>query len=238
LCDGSDVAIKVIRHSLSSLDIKTQKSVFREIKVWARLEHINVLPLLGYSLEWSAFPALVSPWQPNGTANDYVRDKPQTVVLHVVSGTVSGLEYLHQSGIIHGDFRGNNILISRDGNSIVADFGLSTTAIYTFGMTASSSTPSGNPRWMSPELLNEDTGTHTVESDVWSCGMTILELISLEPPYRTIRLNAKVSLAVMQGQKPEFPDNMNIQLRKLCALCWSMDPEDRPNMQSASLDWN
>ena len=111
-------------------------------------------------------------------------------------GACLGLRYLHTNGITHGDFRGvsdrsagspqtsilngfqDNVIASRKGQAIVTDFGLS--KVLTSNL-LSSTKNMGNPAWCAPELLEEEA-VHTLESDVWACGMTIL--VSIQERYR------------------------------------------------------
>src|ERR1700761_894000 len=105
-----------------------------------------------------------------------------------ITGACIGLRYLHSKRIVHGDFRGvsrdveavevyltdiwkDNILISSRGIPVVADLGFA--KVLTSSAAFSAPSKMGNPAWTSPEL-QEDDAVHTLESDVWACGMTIL----------------------------------------------------------------
>jgi len=94
-------------------------------------------------------------------------------------GVGKGLDYLHAHGIIHGDLNGGNVLVSKDGTSCLADFGLSR-ILNEHGFTTTAQTQ-GTARWMAPELFrNEKT---TIESDIWAFGMTMLEIFRGQRPY-------------------------------------------------------
>ena len=100
----------------------------REIRTWSQLSHHNVLPLLGIMYNYGDNPALVSPWQENGDAVHFLKDKAVDCAFNVVSfssmnkllwlndrqilGAAAGLSYLHRNNVIHGDFRGVIMSIS------------------------------------------------------------------------------------------------------------------------------
>lgn len=81
-----------------------------------------------------------------------------------------GLEYLHKCGVVHGDIKGRNILVSSSIKGIVTDFGL---AKLVDTQTASSQRGLGTIQWQSPEMLLG--GPRTLESDVYAFGMTVYE---------------------------------------------------------------
>ena len=61
------------------------KYLARELEVWARLHHPNILPLLGYTTDTAIYPALISEWMPNGTVLQYCLKVPEANVLNLVS---------------------------------------------------------------------------------------------------------------------------------------------------------
>ncbi|KIJ26364.1 hypothetical protein M422DRAFT_132475, partial [Sphaerobolus stellatus SS14] len=130
--------------------------------VWSLLNHPNIHACLGYTYDFvkeslHLIPSLVSPWMSNDSLSDYIAEK---------DGEHEGLNHLHSYGIVHGDLKGENVLVSSDGTPCLADFGLSKSS-NEHGFTTT--TPiSGSIHWMAPELLrNEKT---TVESGIWVFG--------------------------------------------------------------------
>lgn len=95
-------------------------------------------------------------------------------------GAAKALVYLHGLGVVHGDIKAENILISDDDEALLGDFGLSK---LNESATISALKGSGSVRWQAPELLDE--GAKTFQSDVYAFGMTIVEvstpLFILEP---------------------------------------------------------
>ncbi|KAG6845557.1 hypothetical protein H0H93_016055, partial [Arthromyces matolae] len=91
------------------------KQIAREVLLWGQLSHPNILPIYGlYRLRGR--PCLVMPWIENGEVNKYLKEHPSASRLNL---------YFHAYGIIDGDLKGANILISTSGRAYVANFGLS-----------------------------------------------------------------------------------------------------------------
>ncbi|KXN83511.1 Mitogen-activated protein kinase kinase kinase 3 [Leucoagaricus sp. SymC.cos] len=100
-----------------------------------------------------------------GTAGSGIRE------LHDV---ISGLEYLHDFGIVHADLKAKNVLVSESKRAVLADFGAS--RISEALPTTSVNGATGTPYWMAPELLIEEGSSPSRESDVWSFGCLCYEV--------------------------------------------------------------
>ncbi|KXN83977.1 hypothetical protein AN958_00622 [Leucoagaricus sp. SymC.cos] len=141
----------------------------KEVILWAHSSHPNVLPFLGVILEGqkdSLQPCLVSPFMKNGNLRDYAARFPQKSRLPLISDVVDGLHYLHNLGVVHGDLKGENVLISDEGRGLIADFG--TSHINTVSA-ATGSLSSTTLRFSAPETVlgNEKP---TKQFDIWSLG--------------------------------------------------------------------
>ncbi|EJD06836.1 kinase-like protein, partial [Fomitiporia mediterranea MF3/22] len=99
--------------------------------------------------------------------------------------------------VVHGDIKAQNILITQGHQTLLADFGLSRIC-EAAGFTTQ--TVNGSCRWMATELLRvsaEDRPTQTTTvSDVWSFGMTILEVLTGKPPFSEVWINAAVIMKI------------------------------------------
>ncbi|KZS95411.1 kinase-like protein [Sistotremastrum niveocremeum HHB9708] len=268
--NGKDVAIKVFRDILVRREEKRRllaRRINAETKAWSIMKHKNILPFLGvfffrggHGLAGSSITmfSLVSPWMKNGTVTEYLRhqstkNRPQ-VRIELLTDIANGLTYLHSHGIVHGDIKGCNILVSDDGAALLADFGLAKrTETNSTSMndadTSTNNGPRGTIRWMAPELACAESASNpTRESDIWSFGCVVLELIASVLPYEKRRNPFNVIHAMMHHEPPakcekSKPDEnalgiasgIPISFHKyptlwaLCQSCWNFNPAIRPN---------
>ncbi|KAG8217076.1 WD40-repeat-containing domain protein [Butyriboletus roseoflavus] len=178
------VAIKVIKkYSAQGNDLSKQRRLRREIKLWLKLEHRNVIPLLGTTKDYGDFPAMVCPWVENGSLTFYIDRRNNNLTpqqrFGIINDVALGLQYLHSQSVVHGDISGSNILIYGSGRACIADFGLSIVVTEIEGSSiALTYQVKGTLRWTAPELFemrepeNEDEDAlkifPTLESDMYS----------------------------------------------------------------------
>ncbi len=163
-------------------------------------------------------------------------------IAHVIASTLAGLHYLHTAkSIVHRDIKGRNILIAADGTVRLADFGV---ARKVSAETAKFSTmAAGSPHWMSPECIQDMPATH--HSDIWSLGVTAIELTTGLPP-RADLSPYEVMAATVREDPPVLPDLAELSDIKDPALapppwskefvdfisvCLQKDPTKRPNTE-------
>ncbi|KAF9228991.1 WD40 repeat-like protein [Gyrodon lividus] len=220
---SSEVAVKAIRTYAADDGDDTQKKkrLRREIRVWLNLEHSNVLPLFGTTMNFGRFPAMVCPWLEDGPLSSYLerRDNYLTMVERFVllHDVAVGLQYLHSRSVVHGDLSGSNVLIHGNGRACIADFGLSTLLTELGGSTFSTSLQGrGTLRWAAPELLNLNVQVSgeeeniprvppTPRSDTYSFGGIMLQVLTGRIPYYYYPRDERVLLAVSQGETPKRP---------------------------------
>ena len=104
----------------------------------------------------------------------------------VAAATVSGLHYLHETRqLLHRDIKAGNILLSTtDGGGVkLCDLGVSASV----ASHTKRSTVIGTPLWMSPELI--ESGAYGTSTDIWSLGITLLEMAEINPPHHEVHPN-------------------------------------------------
>lgn len=154
-----------------------------------------------------------------------------------IAGICRGLAYLHGQipPVIHGDLRGVNVLIGDDGQPLLCDFGLAVIVEDLANMPISSALQgSGNPRWMAPELL---IGEEIVspQSDIWSLGMVMLEIFTLDIPFSELKGYPQVILTLHGRGRPARPGveasnrGLTDDIWMLMMYCWAQSPSDRPS---------
>jgi tRNA A-37 threonylcarbamoyl transferase component Bud32/TolB-like protein len=177
-----EVALKVLRRELA---VVLGADRFRnEIRVTARLQHPNILPVLesgeAAGLLWYTMP-LVS----GGSLRDRLareRQLPLNEALAITREVADALAAAHQQGIIHRDIKPENILLA-GGHALVADFGIAR-ALDAAGSERLTETglTLGTPHYMSPEQSAGETRLDG-RSDLYALGSVLYEMLAGEPPY-------------------------------------------------------
>ncbi|KXN90844.1 Serine/threonine-protein kinase HT1 [Leucoagaricus sp. SymC.cos] len=178
-CGKQSICLKVVRSFRRQDNSKLLSAHIKELTLWAHLKHENILPFYGVYL-FNDSPqriCIVSPWMQNGNLSEYLENFPEKPRLPLVSDIVSGLLYLHDSCIVHGDLKAKNVLVSDHGRALITDFGLSHVVLSTGVVTTRATL--GTMRWSAPELLADDSDDYippTKESDIWSLGCLLHEV--------------------------------------------------------------
>lgn len=181
---SNDVAVKEIKFDEDPDMLKIINRLFREIKLWLKLEHENIVPLFGVTDGFGSLPALISPWFQNGTLTGYLQRKHKMLSYNakfaLLRDVARGLQYLHSQSIIHGDLSGNNILVDKNGKASLADFGLSALLPERTSQALLPTNPTCTAPYMAPEyLIFDDEGNmslvFTPKSDVYSFGGIMLQ---------------------------------------------------------------
>ncbi|KAF7378237.1 Kinase-like protein [Mycena sanguinolenta] len=231
---GQSVALKHMRMFLDIDQQDMRRRFYREALIWQRLRHPNIVPLIGIDTE--NFPpslCLVSPWMKNGTVNAYLRgkegDERQRTINRLIREIAQGLAFLHDEGIVHGDLRGANILVSDAGNACLTDFGLT---VLVDASTSATRNGAGCGRWMAPEILENHPRTRA--SDIYAFACVCLELYTGHPPFHgELLLTPAVAYHVVAKQKrPNRPAGNVIPdlVWDLMEKCWAHDVADRPSI--------
>ncbi|KAG8709374.1 hypothetical protein FRC09_000699 [Ceratobasidium sp. 395] len=234
LTNGMRVAVKCMRIYGPLDDEELYKTCLtnavREVHTWSKLEHPHVLKLLGLA-DYNGQIGMVSPWIEHGSLRYYLKKTPQANRPRLCTHVADGLSYLHKSGVIHGDLKGDNVLISDSGEPLITDFGNAALLERTLQFTFTTTKGQLSPRWTAsaPEILEGDPCSF--ESDVYALGM---EAITGELPYAGVNDRA-VMFAIVRGKIPKRPETQiqsagkyGDMLWSLLESCWALDPVTRP----------
>uniref|UniRef100_A0A669D906 non-specific serine/threonine protein kinase n=1 Tax=Oreochromis niloticus TaxID=8128 RepID=A0A669D906_ORENI len=179
------VAIKKMSYSGKQSNEKWQ-DIIKEVKFLQRIRHPNSIEYKGCYLRehtaWVILSWLVSSHRRTmhicSGCFPTVHKKPlqEVEIAAITHGALQGLAYLHSHNMIHRDVKAGNILLTEPGQVKLADFG-----------SASIASPAnsfvGTPYWMAPEvILAMDEGQYDGKVDVWSLGITCIELAERKPP--------------------------------------------------------
>ncbi|KAG9021463.1 hypothetical protein FRB95_002063 [Tulasnella sp. JGI-2019a] len=237
-----DVAIKRLK-SDETRDIRVAKRLVREMKAWSKLEHRNILSLIGCHLSEARDLALiVCPLQSNGNVRDYLqRVKPNVLErLELALDTLSALEYLHNLNppVVHGDIKSVNVLVGDERQALLCDFGLTLAADEVpTGLTTSKGFK-GSVRYCSPELVMHEEARRTVFSDMWAWGCLLVEIMKETIPYSQLRSDFQVMFALTNGVPPESKELLTdpINIRSIVQSCWHVEPGLRSTAETSTKD--
>ncbi|CAE6466084.1 unnamed protein product [Rhizoctonia solani] len=234
LISNTQVAIKALRLTPSSAaEHPSHLKPTRELHTWSKCSHPNVLQLLGLVV-FRGRIGMVSPWMGNGTLPRYLERTPGVNRCNLCVQICEGLTYLHQNGIIHGDLKGANVLISDKGIPALTDFGNSLHTNQSLRFTKTKTGKSLTVQWSAPELIM-DSGEPSEAADVYALAMTIYEAMAGAPPYNGKREHTIIYLLVNKKEAPQRPECIPIgsvggdKLWGLLTRCWAFEPELRPS---------
>ncbi|KAF3780570.1 Receptor-like serine/threonine-protein kinase [Nymphaea thermarum] len=255
LKDGRDIAVKRLEvQKGSDADIE----FLTEVEMIARLNHFNIVPLLGYcSVSQGKYceRLQIFEYMPNGNLRCHLDAKQKEPLdwatrVGIAIGAAKGLEYLHEAAaprILHRDVKSSNILLDSNWRAKISDLGMAK-RIANDDQPSCPSSPArmlGTFGYFAPEYAI--TGRASLKSDVFSFGVVLLELISGRPP---ITLSAKKgqeslvmwALSLLKDSKHvvkaltdpllkgQFPEVEVLVMSQLARECLNFDPDLRPTM--------
>jgi len=163
-----------------------------------------------------------------------------TVRITLLAGCTNFTWTVHESGVVHGDLTGSNILINSQGKPCLCDFGLSK-IILEFSGTSYFTGTRGAVRWAASELyccLDDDEHVPVInkQCDIYSYGSVMLQVLSGQIPYHYMKSDGQVVINLYYGITPKRPNTARTtdELWDFIGKCWA-EPTERPTIGQVSI---
>ena len=209
-----------------AMDEKGLEEFKKEFQLSFELNHTNLLHAnyLGVNAE-DRRPYLVMPYCPDGSVSQYAGNMSEDDIWRFIHDVAAGLAYLHAQNppIIHQDIKPDNILILKNGDYVITDFGISKQLRQSLRKSAMSLNSAGAISYMGPERFSKNFQA-VKASDIWSLGAAIFELVTGDVPF----CGMGGSLQKQGAEMPELPDSYSERLNLVCTSCMAKETWNRP----------
>ncbi|XP_007495558.2 serine/threonine-protein kinase PLK4 isoform X2 [Monodelphis domestica] len=224
---GLEVAIKMIDKK-AMYKAGMVRRVQEEVKIHCQLKHPSILELYNY-FEDNNYVYLVLEMCHNGEVNRYLKNKmkpfSESQARQFMHQIITGMLYLHSHGILHRDLTLSNLLLTRNMNIKIADFGIATQLKMP---NEKHYTLCGTPNYISPEVATRRA--HGLETDVWSLGCMFYTLLVGRPPFDTDSITNTFNKVVLVDYK--IPTFLSQEAKDLIRRLLQKNPEDRLSLSS------
>ncbi|XP_077488502.1 hepatocyte growth factor receptor-like isoform X2 [Amblyomma americanum] len=233
---GENVAVKTLRNNSRGGELDS-RSFLEEALIMKDFHHVNVLQLIGLTIDDIDGLMVITPYMKHGDVLSYIRDENNNPTVHqlITFGihVAEGMKYLSDAKFVHRDLAARNCMLSGDMVVRVADFGLSRD-VYEKDYYSSDNKTKLPVRWMAPESLEK--GVYSHKTDVWSYGVLLWELITRGvTPYPDVD-NWDIINFLKQGRRMQQPDFCPKELYIVMLQCWQNDPKKRPSFETLVTD--
>eukprot|EP00761_Pharyngomonas_kirbyi_P014581 gb/GECH01014611.1/.p1 GENE.gb/GECH01014611.1/~~gb/GECH01014611.1/.p1 ORF type:complete len:793 (+),score=166.24 gb/GECH01014611.1/:1-2379(+) len=229
--DGRYIAIKQI-HINDQVD---SEKLQKEVEFLRRCRHPHIVRYLGSSVgndaQGKRYLTIFLEFIQGGSVYDILKKVGalfEKVASSYTQQILYGLAYLHSQGIVHGDIKPSNVLVTHLQNTVkISDFGASRYLEDKVGETTQ-----GTPLYMSPEIIQGEASSP--QSDIWALGCTVLEMLTAQSPWS--EHNFKDTFEAFRyirttTSPPHIPDYVSPPAVEFIKECCQLNPKDRPTAE-------
>ena len=226
---GRTVAIKTLVHSFGAAP--QQKQFLREAQIVGQLSHSAIVNLFDVGIEETGIAYLIMEHVEGRTLQQVLSESPVPWprACSWTADLASALGCAHRCGIIHGDVKPANIMVTDDGHVKLSDFGIARFATQVSG----SGRIMGTPAYLAPEqILGEP---HSSKSDLFSLGIVLYQMLTGIPPFDGSSVAAVCAQILSTNPPPPSKRNPALPpgLDHIVMRCLAKDPADRyPNAEA------
>ncbi|CAI4808641.1 AIF_collapsed_G0052680.mRNA.1.CDS.1 [Saccharomyces cerevisiae] len=171
------VAIKLIKRDSISNDYRKEVKIYREINALKHLSHPNIVKLEEV-LQNSRYIGIVLEYACGGEFYKYIQKKRRLKEMNacrLFSQLISGVHYIHSKGLVHRDLKLENLLLDKNENLVITDFGF----VNEFcSRNELMKTSCGSPCYAAPELVISAEPYEARKADIWSCGVILYAILA------------------------------------------------------------
>lgn len=226
------VAIKVIDLEWFHASLE---DIYKEIQVMSLSSHPNVVRyitsfLQGHDL-WVVMPLLTGGSVRSLLDCLFPHGMDEELVRYVLHQMLKAVEYFHSRGQMHRDIKAANLLLDASGQVLLADYGVMGWMVEHGLERKQRQTFVGTPLWMAPEVM-EQTHGYDAKADIWSVGITAIEMAQGRAPYAR-HPPMKVLFLTLQNDPPTLDAGVAVRFsedfREVVDMCLRKDPRQRPS---------
>lgn len=249
-CSLSHDAVKRVALKIMDLEQVTAEiaEISKEVQMMRMCSHVNILRCHASFVNKSSL-YLVMPLMEKGSCLHVMHEAKkrglgegmaEEWLGYILLEVLHGLEYLHENGHIHRDIKAGNVLLDLSGKVALADFGVSSWLIQAGLRRRSAKTFVGTPCWMAPEVMEQVDG-YDYKADIWSFGITALELAkgfapyALHPPMKVLLLTIQEeppSLRSYSTEKSCTGDSFSRSFKEMVRMCLQKEARKRPTVHT------